>query len=104
MPTWLLGFLLLVFQDAFELGQRVKLLPLKLVDPPLADLVDGDGIQVVELFAASPHGDDQVGRLQNPQMLHHRLPAHREPLAQLAERLPVVLKQTVQQLAARGIG
>ncbi len=73
-------------------------------DPAFADLVDRHRIEVVQLLAAAPHGGDEIGVLQNGQMLAHRLPGHIEPRAELVKRLAVVGAQPVEQFPAARIG
>ena len=77
---------------------------LELVDPALLDLVQRDRIEVVQLLPPAPHRADQVGGLQDGQMLGHRLTGHVDPPAQLPERLPVLLVQPVQQTPAGLVG
>src|SRR6266481_3465922 len=58
----------------------------------------------MEFLAAPPHGDDQVGGLQQPQVLGDCLAGHVERLAKFAQGLTVIHPQNVQQLSATGIG
>lgn len=87
-----------------EVAERLQAVPLVLADPALVDFVDGDGVEVVELFAAVPDGGDEVGVLEEVQVLGHGLTGHVEVLAEGGEGLAVVLMQQVEQLAAAGIG
>ena len=73
-------------------------------DPALGDLVDRHRIEVVQLLAAALDGGDQIGLLQNPQVLAHGLPRHVETRAELVERLSVVGPQAVEQFPAARIG
>jgi len=77
---------------------------LELVDPPLLVLMERHGIEVVQLFPTPPHRADQMGRLQDGQVLRQRLTGHVDALAQLAERLAVVLVQPVEELPSRAFG
>src|SRR5262249_13406678 len=62
-----------------------------------------DGVDEMQLLAAAPHGGDEVGRLQDADVLGGGLPGHVEVGRELAQRLPVPLAQEIQQLpAARG--
>jgi len=65
-----------------------------------ANLVDRHQIEVMQFLPPPPHRGDQIGGLQNCQMLAHRLARHIEPRAKLAERLAVVGPQTIEQLAS----
>jgi hypothetical protein len=58
----------------------------------------------VEFFAAHPPGHDQSGFFEYPQVLHDTEARHAMPLLESAQRLAVLLKQRVQELAARRIG
>ena len=64
----------------------------------------GAAFEVVQLLPAPPHGRDQVGGLQDPQVFAHRLAGHGQPDAQLAERLALPGVEAVEQLAPAGIG
>jgi len=44
-------------------------LPRSNFDPPLADLMDRDGVKVVQLLPARPQRGDEVGRLQDRKVL-----------------------------------
>jgi hypothetical protein len=66
--------------------------------------VDRHGVEEVELLAPLPLGADQVGGLQDGEVLAHRLAGHREPGAQLPQRLAVALVEPVEQPAPVGVG
>jgi hypothetical protein len=57
----------------------------------------------VQLLPPAADGAHEVRGLEDAQVLRRRLPRHRDALAQLAERLPVVLAEPVEQLAPRRI-
>jgi len=73
-----MGFGLGAFELLFEIGKGLKLRALILADPALGDLVDGDGIEVVKLFAAVPDDGDEVGVLEQVEVLGHGLTGHVE--------------------------
>jgi len=58
----------------------------------------------MQLLASAPHGGDEVRLFQNDEMLGHGLTRHVEQLAQLPERLPIVLAQSVEQFSTARIG
>ncbi len=87
-----------------EVAEGLQAVALVFADPALVDFVDGNGVEVVELFAAVPDGGDEVGVLEEVQVLGDGLTAHVEVLAEGGEGLAVVLMQQVEQLAAAGIG
>jgi hypothetical protein len=89
---------------SFDGAQGPQARPLEFVDPPLLHVVQGDGIEVVQLFPAATDGADQVGRLKDGQVLGRGLPSHVEARAQLAEGLPGLLSEQVEQVAPRRIG
>ena len=57
----------------------------------------------MEFLAAPPHGDDQVGGLQQPKVLGDCLAGHVEMLTKFAEGLTVIHPQNIQQFSAAGI-
>jgi hypothetical protein len=65
---------------------------------------DRNGVQEVQLLAAPAARDHDAGLLEDPQMLHHAEPRHRQPLLERAERLAVLLEQLVEQAPARRVG
>ncbi len=58
----------------------------------------------MQLFAASPLDGDEVRGFEQCQVLRDALPRHVEVVAELAQRLPVARMQSVEELAAPGIG
>jgi len=58
----------------------------------------------MQFVAALPHNRHQIRIFQQPKMFRHRLPGHLQADAKLAQRLPVILFQPVQQLSAGRIG
>src|SRR5262245_55073649 len=90
-------------QSFLELSQCPQALALEFSNPSFRDLVERDWVQIMQLFAPSPYGDDKVGLLKQSQMLGYRLPAHVQVRAEFAKRLTVVCVQTVQELPTTGI-
>ncbi len=68
------------------------------------DEPDRDGVQEVELLAASAPGDDEPCLLQLLQVLHHAEAGHREALVERVQRLPVLPEELVEQAPASGVG
>jgi hypothetical protein len=99
-----MGFGCGVFEMFREVAEGLQTVALVFADPALVDFVNGDGIEVVELFAAVPDGGDEVGVLEEVEVLGHGLAGHVEVLAEGGEGLTVVFVQQVEQLAAAGIG
>ena len=58
----------------------------------------------MQLLAAALSRGDEARLFQHAQVLHHAEPRHRDALAQLAQRLPVALEESIEQLAAARIG
>jgi hypothetical protein len=73
-------------------------------NPTPVDLVQRHRIEIMQLLASTPNGGNQVRLFQNDKMLGHCLPRHVEQLTQLAERLPIVLVQFVEQFSTARIG
>src|SRR5213592_3351283 len=62
-------------------------------------------VQVVPLLPTDAARRDDLGLLEDGQVLHHTESGHvREVRAQLAERLPVAIEQSIEQQAAARIG
>jgi hypothetical protein len=51
-----------------------------------------------------PERGDEVGLLENPKVLRHGLPRHREAVAEFVQRLSVLGVKPIQQRASRRIG
>ena len=83
-----------------NLGARLSVL----AHPAVVDEPDRDGVQVVELLAATPLGGHQARFLELLQVLHHAEARHREPLRQCAQRLPVLAEELVEKAPPRRIG
>src|SRR5262245_220074 len=93
----------LSLQSLPELVERLQASALELLHPAVVDLVDGHGVQEVELLAASPRGADEVRLLEQRQVLRDRLPGHPHPLAGLAQREPARAVEAIEQLPPAGI-
>ncbi len=65
--------------------------------------MDGDGVQEVQLLPAPPDRGDKVGRLEDFEMLSHGLAGHLHALTQVAQALPVVLVEPVQEVTPRRV-
>src|SRR5258708_1459202 len=89
---------------SLEIVERRHPASLELVDPAIGDLVNRDWIEIVELLASSPCGDDEIGFLEQCQVLADGLARHVESLAQVAQRLAVGGEEPIEQLAAARIG
>src|SRR5213592_2545128 len=98
------GLLITLLQLPFQFAERGKLAALEFLDPPLADLMDRNRIEIVQLLAAMPERADEVGRLENRKVLRHRLPRHDEAVAELVQGLSVFGVKPVQQRPPRSIG
>jgi hypothetical protein len=92
------------FEVPFEFGEESQAALLVFADPAVGDFMDRDGIQEMELLAATPQADDKIGRFENFQVLGDGLARHFESLAQFAERLAVLRPQAIEQLPATGVG
>ena len=54
-------------------------------------------IQIMKFVPSPPNDGHQIRVLQQPKMFRHRLPRHIHANAKLAQRLPVIRLQPVQQ-------
>jgi len=94
-------------QCEFEVGEGVQALrpqQVVLVDPPLVDQLDRDGVEEVQLLPPRPSGDDEARLLQHRQVLHNPEPGHVEALQQLRQRAAVTREELVQEVPAGGVG
>src|SRR6516225_7116211 len=98
------GLLITSLQSFLEFAQCLQPVAFEFPDPALGDVVDRHRVEVVQLLSALLHGGDQIGLLQNPQMLADRLPRHVEARAEFVQGLAVVRTQPVEQFPAAGIG
>ena len=91
-------------QSFLEFTERLQPMALKFPDPALGDIVDRNRVEIVQLLPALLHGRDQIGLLQDPQVLANRLTRHVEARAEFVQRLAVIRAQPVKQFPAAGIG
>ena len=63
-----------------------------------------DRIEIVQLLPSPPHRGDEVGVLQDRQMLADRLARHIKARAEFVQRLAVVGAQPVEQFTPARIG
>src|SRR5262252_7430828 len=95
--------MVLSLQSLLELVQSPQAPALELLHPAVVDLVDGHGVQEVELLATAPRRADEVRLLEQREVLRDRLPGHVHPLAELAQREPARLEQAIEKLSPAGI-
>ena len=88
----------------FQIAQGLQLRAFVLADPAFVDFMDRDRVKVMEFFAAMPDGGNEVGALEEEEMLGHGLAGHGEVGAQLGERLAIAAMQGIEQVAATRIG
>ena len=82
-----------------QIAEGLQTVALVLADPALVDFVDGDGIEVVEFFAAVPDHGDEVGAFQQVQVLGHGLAGHRQVRAEPGKGLAVFLVEQVEKFS-----
>ncbi len=75
------------FGSFFEIPQHVQGLLFIFLNPTLVDLVDGDGVQIVQLLAPPADGRNEVGVLQAAEVLRDRLARHHEVRTKFPQRL-----------------
>src|SRR5262245_18801667 len=83
--------------------ERLEPATLELLHPTVVDLVNGPGIEVMELLPPAPGRAHEVRFLEQPQVLGDGLPSHPHLLAELAEREPVRRVEPIEELPAAGI-
>jgi hypothetical protein len=75
-----------------------------LAHPPVVDESDRDGVEEMELLAASPLGDHQARLLELLEVLHHPEAGHRKALDERVQRLAVLAVELVEEAAPSRIG
>src|SRR3954471_10911560 len=95
---------MVALQLVLEVDERRDVALRVLVDPPVVDLADRHRVEEVELLPAVLAGHDQVGLLEDPQVLHHAVARHLQLRLELGQRPPVAGEQQVEQEPARRIG
>ncbi len=83
------------FGSFFEVTQCVQVLPFVFLNPTLVDLVDGDGVEIVQFLAPTADRRNEVGVLQAPEVLRDRLARHVEMRAEFPQRLAATRSQTI---------
>lgn len=105
MFAWVVGeSVVVVFQTAFEVAQGFEPRSLEFADPAVVERLERHGVQKVQLFSPAPLHGDEVCRFEHGEVLRHAPPRHVEVLAELAERLPIVSVQAIQELSTPWIG
>ena len=91
----------MVLRSAEEVGGADRVA----VQPPVVDAADGNGIEVVVALPSDLAARDQVGPLEDAEVLHDAEPRHRrQRRLQLSQRLAITLEEPVEQRPATGIG
>jgi hypothetical protein len=73
------------------------------IDPTFRDLFERGGIEVMQLFAAAPKRNDQLGFNQKRQVLGDSLARHLKVATELVQGLAVIGMELIEQGAAAGI-
>ena len=92
------------FELLLQIAESLQLRALIFADPALVDFVNGNRVEVVELFAAAPDDGNEVGLFEEVEMFGHGLAGHVEVLTKLGQGLPVGLIKDIEQFAPTGIG
>ncbi len=83
------------FGSFSEVSQYVQGLLFVFLNPTPVDLVDGDGVQIMELLAPPANGRNEVGVLQAPEVLCDRLARHHEVRTKFPQRLAPTGSQAI---------
>jgi len=75
-----------------------------LVDPPVMDQPDRDGIEKMQLLPARPARDEKTGLLQQAQMLHDPDARHLHLGFELGQRATFTLEEKIEQKATGRVG
>jgi hypothetical protein len=93
----------LVFQLFLKIVESVQAQTLVLADPSFCDLVNGNGIEIVQFVPSAPDWRHQIGPFQDAKMFAHGLPCHLEANAQFGQALTILFKKPIQQRATVGV-
>lgn len=74
-----------------------------LADPALVNLMNRNRIQVVQFLAPAPYDNDQIRIFEQEKVLGYGLTTDVQFPAKLAQSLPVVGVESVEQFPASGI-
>ena len=66
-------------------------------DPTFVYFMDGDRVEIMQLFAPSPHRGNQVGVFKPREVLRDRLAGHVEVCTELSQRLAALRAKGIQQ-------
>src|SRR5512146_2150170 len=97
-------FIAVTFEESLEVVQRPEARLLEFAEPALVDVLQRHRIEEMELFPPAPDGGDQVGGLEDSQVLSDGLTGHIQVPAKVTERPSVVAIQEIEKLAPAGIG
>jgi len=70
---------------------------LEFANPALVNLVDRNGIEVVELFTSLPLHGDEIGVFEQFEVLGDRLASHVQAGAEFGKRLSVLCVETIDK-------
>src|SRR5262249_12264022 len=84
--------------------QRLHARPVVVANPPLSEFANRCRVEVMELLAAAADRGDEVGCLEDVEVLADGLPRHLELATELTQRLSVVLVERVEQAPPTGVG
>ncbi len=70
---------------AFDGAEQVQARPFEAGDPAFLDLLDGNGIEVVQTLASLAYDGDQIRLGQEVEVLSDRLAGHGQVLAEFAQ-------------------
>ncbi len=73
------------------------------IDPTFGDLLYWRRIKIMQLLAAAPKRDDELGLNQQIKMFADALPGHIEMAAKLVESLAVIAVKVIQECSAAGV-
>ena len=74
------------------------------VDPTLGNLLEWSRVEIMQFFAASPKGNNEIGFDEKAEMFGHTLPGHAEMAAKLIQSLAVIVVELIQQGASLSVG
>jgi hypothetical protein len=94
----------LVFEVFLQIAEDLEARALKFADPALVNLMERDGIEVMQFLATMPDSGDEVGLFKDHEVLGDGLAGHVEVFAEIAESAAIVPVEDIEQLSPTGVG
>lgn len=72
-------------------------------NPTIRDVLNGNGIEIVEFLPADLSGHDEMGAFQDVQVFHHPKAGHVEMALEVPERSAVTFPEEIEEQTPGGV-